>query len=105
MDKTKGFCAAYENNWEKCETCIYKEGYYKTHTYHKKLFTRSNIKLIAPSNSARDIICKVFNLDNIKVLVIPHQKSTLVQNDRTVNEKLRIAYVGYKGKYKGLGRI
>ncbi len=96
------FCRAYENNWERCLTCIHKEERERIYSYHSKLFTKKNIRIITPSENTRRIISKAFDIAKEKITVIGHQKFDLTpKKDIKINEKIRIAYVGYKDTIKG----
>lgn len=101
MYNDKVFCRGYEDNWSKCLTCKYSEEKNIIFNYHKKLFETREIQIIAPSSSTKKIIDKAFDF-NDKVKVIPHQKYDLAKKAYPyVNEKIKIAYVGYKHRHKG----
>lgn len=98
----KKFCRGYEDGWEKCPSCINEKDRKIIFPYHKKLFNRKNINIISPSESTRDIISKAFEIDKEQITVIKHQKYNLVEKDEIkLNNKIRIAYVGYKDVNKG----
>ena len=98
----KNFCKAYANGWKKCLNCDNRENREKIFSYHCKLFKRKNVNIICPSNNTKDIICKSFDLSKESVKVISHQKYNLVSKKQNkINDKIRIAYVGYKDVNKG----
>lgn len=102
MHNDETFCFGYENQWKLCPSCESNEQKEKIFDYHSTLFSNNNIKLIAPSNHTKYVVTKAFNLDESKIAVINHQKYTIENKEKKlVNDKIKIAYVGYKHIHKG----
>lgn len=102
MYNDETFCRGYDNNWEFCTTCESYEAKELIYDYHKLLFSKETVKLIAPSENTKEIMCKAFNLQSEKIRVIPHQQFLITRRKKEIiNQKIKIAYVGYKHKHKG----
>lgn len=102
MYNNKVYCRSWEDGWARCLTCESGEEKKAIFAYHDRLFKNRKIKLVAPSESTKEIIQKCFRIDHSKILVIPHQKYHLGEKETLrINEVLRIAYVGYKHIHKG----
>lgn len=88
-----------ENKNLKCRYCENCEEQIKNVEYHKHLFEKFSVILIAPSKSTRDIV-KCF-LDNIEIDVLPHLNYKLKKYNRHISEIQNIAYIGYPSDIKG----
>lgn len=96
------YCRAHELSWRPCLTCSSGKEREAVFRYHQDLFRRRRIRLIAPSENTRLIVGKAFGLESGRILVVPHQRYELLQGERKpIEERLRIAYVGYKSPHKG----
>lgn len=98
----KEFCKSYEQNWIKCLSCTSNRDRLVIFEYHTKLFQRKNVKIIAPSVNTKNIIDKSFNFSKNRINVIGHQSYNLNEiKHKNTNDKIKIAYIGYKDVYKG----
>jgi|GEM_PF-4936063 len=96
-------CFSYDKDWVDCASCTQYKDKQQVYSKHSKLFALDNVTLIAPSENTKNIFMKSFNFSPSKIEVILHQTFEHENFTRTmdVNSKVKIAYVGYKNKYKG----
>lgn len=96
------FCEGYNNEWSLCSTCKFSKEKNKIFEFHKQLFTYNNVHLVAPSENTKNIINKSFEKLPNEIIVLPHQVFKLEKvTKRQISKKVKIAYVGYKHKFKG----
>ena len=98
------YCGDNGRLFKKCANCrFYWEGIADAIRYRNLISQNLSLKFIFPSKVAKDIWHKTYpQVSQNRLLVIPHQvllgnPSAPIHN----NEKLRIAYVGYKSFNKG----
>lgn len=96
------FCQAFDRGWAPCKTCQFGPKRETIHAFHEIFFQNDRIQLLAPSENTKSIVCKSFSLSPNRITVIPHQTYTVsLSRERRKNDKLKVAYVGYRHKHKG----
>lgn len=98
------FCNGFEDNWQLCNSCRYKEEKEKIYNFHAEMFALNNVILVAPSENVKNAILKSFATIKNEIMIIPHQTyrvETLSKTPKRDSENIKVAYVGYKHKFKG----
>lgn len=87
----------------KCYNCrFYIPGLISSHNYRLFISSFPHMKFIFPSDIAKNIWKRTYNtIKEERLIVLPHQRfsASTIKYDR--NEKLKLAYIGYKSFNKG----
>lgn len=97
------YCGDNGLNFAKCFNCrFYLPGLISSRNYRHFISSFPCMKFIFPSEIAKNIWKKTYNIiDEDRLLVLPHQIFSISTMEYARNEKLKLAYIGYKSYNKG----
>ena len=104
MRNNKEFCGTEPLSFKKCKNCrFYLEGKVNEKWQRKFVERYPQIEYLFPSTVVRDVWQNTFHAPN-KLRIVPNTKfgkETKAYNTKNMNEKLRIAFIGYGRIEKG----
>ena len=97
------YCGDNGLSFAKCYNCrFYMQGLISSRKYRFFFSSFPTMKFIFPSEIAKNIWGKTYNtVESERLIVLPHQLLSTSTTKYARNEKLKLAYIGYKSYNKG----
>ena len=94
-----GISCLDEQNNLLCGDCDWKEKKEQNQRFHKKLFSKYNVVLVAPSNDIASRVGQIYQ--DVDITVLSHLKYGIEKANKHKRKRLRIAFLGVAVKIKG----